>query len=49
VDPDVVDPEGRIDMAALRGVGRLAGREYCRLGDAFRLEHDSFNRYGRRP
>jgi len=49
VDPDVVSSEGRVDMAALRGVGRLAGRDYCRLGDAFSLEHDSFNRVGQRP
>ena len=49
VDSDVVGAEGRIDMAALRGVGRLAGRNYCRLGDAFSLEHDSFNRFGQRP
>ncbi|RZS85164.1 MULTISPECIES: flavin reductase family protein [Pigmentiphaga] len=49
VDSDVVGAQGRIDMAALRGVGRLAGRDYCRLGDAFSLEHDSFNRFGQRP
>jgi len=27
----------------------LPDQTYCRLGDAFSLEHDSFNRFGQRP
>ncbi|VCU68480.1 Flavoredoxin [Pigmentiphaga humi] len=49
VDAGAIDARGRIDMAALRNIGRLAGNAYCRLDQPFSLEHDSFNRYGPHP
>jgi flavin reductase (DIM6/NTAB) family NADH-FMN oxidoreductase RutF len=37
VDPAVVDGSYRIDPHALDPVGRLAGLDYCRLGEVFSL------------
>lgn len=37
VDPAVVDDSLRIDPRALDPVGRLAGLDYCRLGEVFSL------------
>ncbi len=43
VDEEVMEPNGRVNLARLRPVGRLVGNAYCRISDAFALERDTFD------
>lgn len=40
---DLVLPNGRIDAAKLRAVGRMTGNTYTRTNDIFSLAHDTFD------
>jgi flavin reductase (DIM6/NTAB) family NADH-FMN oxidoreductase RutF len=37
IDPSVLTGDDKIDLAALRPIGRLAGSSYCRVTDVFQM------------
>jgi flavin reductase (DIM6/NTAB) family NADH-FMN oxidoreductase RutF len=41
VAEEVMEESGRINLGALKPVGRLVGNGYCRISDAFTLDYDS--------
>lgn len=44
VHEEVLEGSGRINFDRLRAVGRLAGNAYCRTGERFALDYDTFER-----
>ena len=42
VDPAILGREGRVDSAALRAIGRMAGNTYVSTHDVFAMDYDAF-------
>ena len=42
VDPVILGREGRVDSAALRAIGRMAGNTYVSTHDVFAMDYDAF-------